>query len=222
MTTTTPTTPPPLVLQDYVRPGTWGRLETEQMRAVQQAVAGKRVVDFGAGSLELSHMLVRFGALHVTAIDERPTQFPWDARVLLRAEPYAETEKACVKDERSLTARERETAVAIGAATVAFVSWCDTYPKPELIRLLGRFDTVVHLSKNSDGMCCGWPALYEYLATRPLAAYHPRRQNTLAVYGVGPVQRPMRPEETAGAKMWASKAFSWASMGEDEPASPPI
>lgn len=104
-------------------------------------------------------------------------------------------------------------------ARVAFLSWPSTGLHYEyaaaagLLVILGRCDTVVLVSKNTDGLACGWPGLYAYLGTRPILGYHPRRANTLIVYGRGPVERPLRGEEIAGVSDRVAMAYD--SLGEE-------
>lgn len=64
--------------------------------------------------------------------------------------------------------------------------------------LVRKHRRVVVISKNTDGISCGCTLIYEYLATRELLAYHPRRANTLMVYGAPCPPRPMAGEERAG------------------------
>jgi hypothetical protein len=188
----------------------FGVLSVEQREAVRLSVEGRHVVDLGAGALELANVLAALGATRVTAVDQK-----------LRAnwiEPL-QVEDGTVRSTLTATSARVHPVLADFAsftkpedATVAFLSWCDNAAKPELIPLLERFSVVCHLSKNSDGQVCGWPALYEYLATRRMTAYLPQRRNTLAIYAGGPVVRAPYAEERAGMSTWWSPVVRYEAL----------
>jgi len=176
----------------------WGHLFDEQRLAVQRVIAGRHVVDLGAGDLSLAHELLELGASRVTAVDINPCE-SWGP---LSFEPVALDHPAPAvaqsTDRLRLVVSSFADFTRPDDAEIAFLSWCDSYPKLKLVELLATFPTLIHLSKNTDSVVCGWPQLYAYLKTRRITAYHPRRRNTLVVYAGGPVERPARPEEIAG------------------------
>ena len=189
---------------------TYGQLAQEQLAALERVVAGQHVLDLGAGNLKLAEVLVKLGAARVTAVDRcfqgedvaRLNAAPAGARIALA--------RSCFNDLAAFGCPD---------ARVAFLSWPSTGLHYEyaaaagLLVILGRCDTVVVVSKNTDGLACGWPGLYAYLGTRPILGYHPRRANTLIVYGRGPVERPLRGEELAGVSDRVAMAYD--SLGEE-------
>ncbi len=179
----------------------WAFLFPELDEALGAVVAGKHVVDLGAGMLDLSHRLIKLGAARVTAVDSR-SSFTWRAQ--------ANDLPGVVPVEAPFA-----TFVPPEDAKIAVLSWCDNYVMPEMFRLLERFETVVQISKNTDGVVCGWPGLYRYLASRPVLDYRPRPENTLIVYGNGYVQRAMKGEERAGARSREIAGLSYKELREE-------
>lgn len=162
----------------------YGRLTPIQEGILEQYVNGKIVHDIFAGTMFLSHEMLRMGAKAVHAIDEklappencdpRIVQFP------IRVEEYL---------------RRRS-----GRFTNAFVSWPDIGPTRGIGHLLARFSKVIYLGCNSGGTFCGSAAFWEEVLTREVLEYAPDQKNTLIVYGKKRhfMTRPMMGEETAG------------------------
>lgn len=168
-------------------PASYAKLAPEQRDALMRVVADKRVVDLGAGHMALSVEMLRMGAAHVTAIDYGEAKHPGAIAFASRLSVVRAMFHDIVDD--------------LEPADVALFSWPTntTHDALELVRILRKHPRVVVISKNTDGISCGCTLLYEYLATRELLAYHPRRANTMMVYGAPCAPRPMAGEERAGA-----------------------
>jgi hypothetical protein len=99
------------------------------------------------------------------------------------------------------------------AAKVVLASWIinwDVGVEP----IFDQAEIVLSLSKNTDGICCGYPAMWEYLRTREVLAYLPERANTLTIYGPARVSRNLTGEETAALDL--SRIYSFENICEFE------
>jgi hypothetical protein len=184
---------------DDDRPPTFGRFNDEQRWALFDAVRLQYVVDLGAGSLEHAILMSNMSA-SVTAVDMGDL----DTRQLVRAW------KSC-----PITLAPRTTFkdfVPAPHARVCLLSWPYSGVLDGLLPLLNQFDRIVVLSKNTDGTACGWPGLYQYLATRELDVYLPDRRNTMMVYGSCHVVRPPRGEERAGMLQYVSAPLRYEEV----------
>lgn len=155
----------------------YGRLSHEQLMVVRAVVAGREVVDLGAGDGELAQQLVNAGATRVTAIDKNEWAPMDDNRVLrlwLRFEAFLEP------------------------APLVFLSWPDNHPNRSLFDIVRRAQTVIYLGKNTDGTACGWPGLFTEFQERQVLAHAPERRNTLTIYGAERLRRGPTGEEYAG------------------------
>lgn len=168
-------------------PTPYAKLAPEQREALMRVVANKRVVDLGAGNLSLSIEMLRMGAAHVTAVDYVEGRHP--------ATPAFASRLSIVRSMFHDIVDDLEP------ADIAMLSWPQntTHDALEIVQILRKHPRVIVISKNTGGISCGCTLLYEYLASRELLAYHPRRANTLMVYGPPCAPRPMAGEERAGA-----------------------
>lgn len=155
-------------------PRTYGHLEAEQSEVVREFVAGKEVMDLGAGSLNLSAQLVGLGARKVVAVDRLlPRQAPEGVELLENL--FHNVQRRC---------------------EVVFVSWLVNWPVGAT-RILEETETVVYLGKNTDGSSCGCLEVWRHLRGRELLRQVPSRGNTLLVYGPRQVDRLPVGEELA-------------------------
>lgn len=160
----------------------WGRLSPEQRDAIRGVVRGRTVHDLGCGDLELSRQLIEFGATSVIGVDKSPSVWePIPAGVLAVRATFA------------------EFVLVNPTIDVAFVSWPVTVRDAGLLSLVRAARTVVYLGKCTDGIMCGWPALFQHFLARDLMAYVPHPNNALCVYG-GELPKPRAGEyeECAG------------------------
>jgi hypothetical protein len=166
----------------------YGSLSLAQARTLRPHVLGRRIHDYGCGTLALSAQLLVLGATHVTCIDKEP----------VRRVPAA--------------LRSRLTFVLApfqkypGSDEVAFVSWPVNWDTG-LHVLLRQSPVVAYLGKNADDTCCGYSQMWEELSRREAFAYVPEKRNTLIVYGPTLVARPNLPEEMAGMDHSVSHSF---------------
>lgn len=171
----------------------YGKLSDAQRDALRPHVSGLKVHDLGAGTCELSRELLDLGATSVVAIDTQDMPFV-DRRIERVQDPFQ-----LYRDPIS----------------VAFVSWPINREDRGLMRLVREAKKVVYLGKNTDGVMCGWPGLFNELVKRKVLAYIPERKNTLIVYGgQSHSKRKFLGEEHAGAT--ALVTSEWMSFEEVE------
>lgn len=168
------------------QPSSYAVLAPEQKEALARVVKGKRVLDLGAGNLALSVEMLDLGAAHVTAVDYVESRHP---RALALASRLS-----------IVRAMFHDIHEGLEPADIAMLSWPQntTHDAIEIVKILRRHPRLVVISKNTSGVSCGCTLIYEYLATRELLAYHPRRANTLMVYDLPCAPRPLAGEERAG------------------------
>jgi len=190
-------------------PSSFGKLNAKQSTIVRHFVAGRQVLDLGAGDFELSRCLVDLGARKVYAV-ERSTRH---GGVLEVGTPYENiTVVAAGLKSLGRVARHKKRAEELPPIThrgidVALVSW----PSPEdskfsahadysLLDPIRRAKVVIYLGSNMDGTVCGSKRLYQHLGRRQVLAHEPDRRNTLIVYGglLRGEHRDLLPEERAG------------------------
>jgi hypothetical protein len=167
-------------------PTSYAVLAPEQKDELARVVAERRVIDLGAGNMALSIEMIEMGAAHVTALDYVESRHP-------RALAFA-SRLSVIRSVFHDVVDDLET------ADIAMLSWPQntTHDALEIVQILRKHPRVAVISKNTDGVSCGCTLIYEYLATRELLAYHPRRANTLMVYGAPCAPRLMVGEERAG------------------------
>lgn len=167
-------------------PMSYAVLAPEQRDALARAVDAQRVIDLGAGNMALSIEMLELGAAHVTALDYVESRHP-------RAPAFASR----LSIVRSMF---HDIVDDLEPADIVMLSWPTntTHDALEIVQILRKHARVAVISKNTGGVSCGCTLIYEYLATRELLAYHPRRANTLMVYGPPCAPRPMAGEERAG------------------------
>lgn len=156
----------------------YGRLSDAQRAALRDAVVGEVVHDLGAGACTFSDILVELGATKVYAVDKSIWAPPTSPKVEV-VETYF-------------------MAYTGPAPEVAFLSWPDNHPLVGLLQLLSKCRKVIYLGKNTEGTSCGWPGLFEELATREILVHLPAPKNTLTVYSDRRVGRPLTGEEFCG------------------------
>lgn len=168
----------------------YGRLNEKQRESVAFHVKGKHVHDLGAGNGMLSLELLQLGAAKVTAIDRHEVPVK---------DPRIEVLKAYFHD---LTSSRYGQHPGDLKPEVVFVSWPPNHHDAHLWRLCREAAVTIYLGKNSDGMACGQPEMFENMVHRELLAYVPDRQNTLIIVGgsLSTKRKPMG-EERAGLEM---------------------
>lgn len=155
-----------------------GTLTTEQCSVLAAVVRGRVVHDLGAGSGELSDVLIDLGAERVIAIDK-----DWRGR----QDPHKVEVHRCYFHDFDGPAPD-----------VAFLSWPVNWHVNGLIALLEKARLVVYLGTNTGGSACGWPGLFEHLLRRTIVVHAPDQRNTLTVYGPPcPLRAPETGEEHA-------------------------
>jgi hypothetical protein len=158
----------------------YGKPSQAQREALQPYVQGLHVHDLGAGTHPhyMALELLALGATGVTAIDPKESLPPEDPRIQVVC--------ASLLDLVGL------------APDVGFVSWPPRTAEG-LLSILEATKTLVYLGKNTDGVSCGFPELFQLMTRRGLLAYVPDRQNCLIVLG-GYLQGAREPtgEERAG------------------------
>lgn len=154
----------------------FGSLSSAQQETLKPYLKDFLVHDLGAGNLQLSEELVRLGAKRVVALDK---------------EPYRGTPPTGVYP---LTGYFQDYH---GLIRTAFVSWPRNTFDFGLVRLIERTHFVLYLGKNTDGTACGFPQFWDVLRKREVLAHMPDRANTLIVYGLKKIDRPILPEEYA-------------------------
>lgn len=164
----------------------YGIFTDRMLGVVASHIAGRVVHDLGAGDCVLAITLLSSGAAAVEAVDKESL---WSGIHLPPGGCYHQSAFVNYSPE---------------AIDVAFVAWPENTRSvtTALLPLLQRAKTIVYLGKNTGGVMCGTPALFEHFAGRELLAYEPNRLNVLCVYG-DPLghQRAgaeLRQEEVAG------------------------
>ncbi len=162
---------------------------------VRAAVAGKRVLDLGAGSCARARILVRLGAASVLAVDagEEMTSSPG---------------VRCV--ENYFHSAEVRDAVAAFAPEVVHLAWPTPSPEHGLAALVTEAPAVVYVGRNTGGYRCGTPSLFEHFRRRSVLAYEPTPTNVLIVYGATRkrARTKLYPEEIAGLDSdWGAKDY---------------
>lgn len=140
-----------------------GTLTREQSNVLAAFVRDRVVHDLGAGTDELSDLLVEYGAEKVIAIDKA-----WLGR---EASPKVEVHN-CYFHKFSGPDPD-----------IAFLSWPVNWKVDGLIEILEKARLVIYLGTNTGGSACGWPDLFEHLLRRSIVAHAPDWRNTLTVYG---------------------------------------
>ena len=178
----------------------YGEISPAQERLVRPVVAGKPVLDLGAGDGWLARSLVKLGASKVTAVDVKGS-----GAFSRTDDPRIEVIEASFQQFFQQFPFQRYP--------VSFLSWPVNRPLPGLIDILTRSETIIFLACNTEGTLCGWPALYEFLQFRRVNHYIQDRRNDLVVYGPELLKpRPMINLERAGADM--SRIYSYRNMPE--------
>lgn len=142
--------------------GIYGRLSDTQGEVLTHYVRGKIVHDLGAGDLKLSKKLVKCGALGVVAVDK---------------------EKARTKNKKIQFVHSDFAEMRHIQATTIFLSWPAMEPQLGLQQILNRAQTIVYLGKNTDGLQCGWPELFQGFLKRELLEYVEEDSNSLIILG---------------------------------------
>ena len=165
-----------------------GLLTKEQKEAIKPYLKGLKVLDVGAGDLDLAYELRRLGADRIIALDKEELPRPRSVRI--------ETVQARFT---SYTPPDD--------VTTAFVSWPINNESASvgIIKIIREIAIVIYLGSNTSSSMCGTPTLFEVLTTRPVLVHIPDRRNTLIVYGAGHVQREPLWEEHAGLSAYKSE-----------------
>ena len=162
---------------------TWGILNEDQEHVLRVLLDRKlklTVHDLGCGDFALSKTLLRLGAHRVIGVDNDEEQAS-RGRLLSKKIRFELSSFDFYKDPIAF----------------AFVSW-PTNHRSGIKKLIERSPIVAYLGKNTDGMACGTPSLFEHLTTREVLAYSPDPRNSLIVYGARLVERPVLGEEMGG------------------------
>lgn len=167
----------------------YGTFTDRMLAVIEPYVSGKIVHDLGAGDGALAAALLRSGAAGVEAVDKTyrsgRIQLPSGGR-------YHQMDFQDYQPE---------------TIDVAFISWPenDRFTAKNLLPLLQRASTVIYLGKNTDGVMCGRPEIFDHFSGRQLLAYEPHKLNVLCIYGRMLKKRRsgkrLRQEEEAGLAM---------------------
>jgi hypothetical protein len=140
-----------------------GTLTREQSVILAAVVRDRVVHDLGAGSGELSDILVELGATKVIAIDK-----DWRGSKNLK---NVEVHPCYFHD------------FAGPDPDVAFLSWPVNWHVNGLVELLEKARLVIYLGTHTGGSACGWSGLFDHLLSRTIVIHAPHWKNTLTVYG---------------------------------------
>jgi hypothetical protein len=140
-----------------------GTLTREQSNVLAAVVRDRTVHDLGAGTGELSDLLVELGAEKVIAIDKA-----WLGR---KAPPKVDVHNCYFHEFKGPD------------PDIAFLSWPVNWKVDGLLDLLAKARLVIYLGTNTGGSACGWPGLFEHLLRRTIVVHAPDMRNTLTVYG---------------------------------------
>lgn len=174
----------------------FGHLTHEMRRVIRRYVEGRTVVDLGAGDLELARELLDWNPKRLLAVDSRGFQ-----NIYFLGKPATERPKG-------LELRTCRFADFTDDVDVAFVSWPDSLEGNGLVDIARRAKLVIYLGKNTNGVCCGAPSLFEHLLKREVLAHVPHEANELVVYGnFREADREALVEELGGVDR--SKVFWW-------------
>jgi hypothetical protein len=132
-------------------------------------------MDLGADDLSGTRALLDLGANQVLAVDRNPMPKTDDPRIRTEVNYFHNLTEAC---------------------EVILASWIVNW-HVNVEHLLNQADIIVCLSKNTDGILCGYPQMWEHLCQREVLAYVPDAHNSLTVYGPRQVERPKTGEEIA-------------------------
>jgi len=159
----------------------YGEITARMVKILRPLVAGKVVVDFGAGDCSKAATIKALGASRVLAVDKAPMP-PTDG--IEQVVGYFAELGDEVPPEYD----------------VAFVSWPQNYYQPNGLALLAeRAKVIVYLGSNTDGNACGYRDLFLHMLTRTLEAHVPHRRNTLIAVGefTGRMRKPTWEEKAA-------------------------
>lgn len=162
----------------------FGKLNLKQETAIKPNVSDQLVHDLGAGDLSLAADLLRLGAKQVVAIDKAPYQ---------RKPPQRINTVTCTFENYP------------APVDIAFISWPRENFDLGLLNIVRRARIVIYLGCNTRGNACGFPQMWQHLATRQVLSYVPEEYNSLVIYGSTPERRKYLPEEYVGIfqdKMW--------------------
>lgn len=82
---------------------------------------------------------------------------------------------------------------------VVFASWIPTNTDG-VVPILADAKTIVSISKNTDGVACGYREMWAHLRGREILAYLPRPANVVTIYGSKAVRRGPTGDELAALK----------------------
>jgi hypothetical protein len=143
----------------------YGKLSRAQSEALKPFVR-EWIFDIGAGDLELSHELLRLGAVGVTAIDK-------EFHVQERQPNW----------RLDLWKWDYDSDLMSGPVTLPFVSWPVNHFSAGLMRFAAQCKSLIYLGSNTDGNACAFPLWFELLLYREVLLHVPEPTNTLIVYG---------------------------------------
>jgi hypothetical protein len=176
----------------------YGYVTDSQREAIARHVKGREVTDLGCQHLMHSKLLLTLGAKHVIAVDKEEIP-PCDDRRITRVQ--------------SLFRDYREP------VSTLFLSWPINHFDAGMLRCVMDAERVILISKNTDGIACGFPGLYRHLLFRKLLAYVPDPKNCLTIVGeeTSKKREPTGEERAAlGSidKMWS---YVEAEMNRPQP-----
>jgi hypothetical protein len=132
-------------------------------------------MDLGADDLSGTRALLDLGAREIWAVDRNPMPKTDDPRIRTEVNYF-----------HNLTE----------AHEVILASWIVNW-HVNVEHLLSQAEIVVCLSKNTDGIQCGYRQMWEHLCQREVLVYVPDAHNSLTVYGPKQVRREKTGEEIA-------------------------
>lgn len=175
---------------------TFGSIVSDFIEPIQSTVKGKVVIDVGAGDLSLSKQLLKLGAKKIIAVDK---QLP---------------SKTSVQGIELVPSYFHEFVRTRKRWDVAFISWPVNWEIEGLVPIIHRSETVILLSKNTDGTACGFKHMWQTLARREIEYAIPHIRNWLHIYS-GEVDEPRKltGEEEAALDTMEEYAY-WSKLDE--------
>ena len=162
-----------------------GSFNTGHQEILAPLVSGRVVHDLGAGDLTLAHDLVGLRASKVIAVDKERMPSPESDKVEC-IQSYFKAYK--------------------GKPDIVLLSWPVNWDS-DVLHLIEMARVIIYVGRNTNGVACGYAALWRYLETREVLHYDDQDQrSTLIVYGPGRRAGGRLPEEHAAidqSRVWA-------------------
>lgn len=169
-----------------------GEPTPRQWAAIQKSIHGRHVHDLGACDGALTVRLAEH-ASYVVGVEKDPYTPPTHPKIEWVQTYFDEYDaKSDVKID------------------VAFLSWPANRRSVGLFSMIYRAKTVIYLGKNTDGIVCGVPEIFQLFAYRKLEVYIPHHRNSLVILGEQlDDRRELTGEEYAGLMAFDGPVLSF-------------